>query len=366
MNLLGLELARIGREVEGHPLRQIFWECTLKCNLCCGHCGSDCKVNPAEKDMPAEDFMRVLDQVRERLDPHKIMVVITGGEPLMRQDLEQCGRMIYDKGFPWGVVSNGYALTEQRLVGLLKAGIHSLTISLDGLREEHDWLRGREGSFDHASKAIEMVCRFNKTCEECGEIFGFSNLKPTDAIKFDVVTCVNRRNVGKLREIKDFLVSLGLRSWRLFTIFPVGRAADVPDFRLTKEEMHELMRFIIATRKEGKIHAEFTCEGFVGEYEGKVRDYYFCCDAGKKVASVLIDGSISACTSIRMGCHQGNIYKDNFMDVWERGFSQYRDREWMRKKGKCSDCKYWRWCKGGGMHLRDANGKLLYCTLDKL
>ena len=86
--------------VEKHPLRQLFWECTLRCNLQCRHCGSDCKVTSLVKDMPKEDFGKVLDSVAARMDPHKVMINITGGEPLMRPDLDECGRMIYEKGFP--------------------------------------------------------------------------------------------------------------------------------------------------------------------------------------------------------------------------------------------------------------------------
>lgn len=232
---LGLELS-IGqrkREAALHPLTQLFWECTLRCNLHCRHCGSDCKVASAVPDMPKEDFLKVLRRVREAYDPHKIMVVITGGEPLMRRDLEECGRAIYNMEFPWGMVSNGYGLTEERFRGLLRAGIHALTISLDGLSEDHDWMRGRDGSFDRASRAIRMVCDNNRACAESRGALGFARLGPGDALAFDVVTCVNKRSYQHLDEIKRYLISLGLKNWRLFTVFPVGRGATDPDLQLS-------------------------------------------------------------------------------------------------------------------------------------
>ena len=89
-----------------HPLQQLFWECTLRCDLKCRHCGSDCKMLPEHHDMPLKDFLGVLDSVARKCDPHKVFVIISGGEPLMRRDLEQCGRAIYEKGFPWGMVTN--------------------------------------------------------------------------------------------------------------------------------------------------------------------------------------------------------------------------------------------------------------------
>lgn len=332
--------------VTQHPLRQLFWECTLRCNLHCRHCGSDCKATALVKDMPKEDFGKVLDSVAARMNPHEVMINITGGEPLMRPDLEECGRMIYDKGFPWGMVTNGFLLTPERYRSLLQNGLRAMTISLDGLGEDHDWMRGREGSFERAAAAIKMVV-------ESGEI------------EFDVVTCVNRRNYPHLAEIRDFLIGLGLKRWRLFTVFPVGRAAQDPELQLTREEHIGLMDFIRTTRREGAIAAEFSCEGFLGNYEGDVRSHFYFCQAGVTVGSVLSDGSISACPSIRADYSQGNIYQDDFMEVWEHRYGPYRDRTWM-KQDACASCKYWKYCRGGGMHLRDAQGKLILCHLDRL
>ena len=332
--------------VAKHPLRQLFWECTLRCNLQCRHCGSDCKVTTLVKDMPKEDFGKVLDSVAAKMDPHQVMINITGGEPLMRPDLDECGRMIYEKGFPWGMVTNGYLLTPERYQRLLQNGLRAMTISLDGLGEDHDWMRGRKGSFERAAAAIKMVI-------DSGEI------------EFDVVTCVNRRNYPHLAEIRDFLIGLGLKHWRLFTVFPVGRAAEDPELQLTREEHIGLMEFIRTTRREGVMDAEFSCEGFLGNYEGDVRGHFYLCQAGVTVGSVLADGSISACPSIRADYSQGNIYEDDFMDVWEHRYAPYRDRAWM-KKDACASCKYWKYCRGGGMHLRDSQGNLILCHLDRL
>jgi len=332
--------------VEKHELRQLFWECTLRCNLACRHCGSDCHVQSVIKDMPIEDFCKALDSVAKAYDPHKVTINITGGEPLVRKDLEKCGLEIYKRGFPWGMVTNGLALTPQRYKSLLNSGLRSMTISLDGIGPVHDWMRGREGSFDKASKAIKMVI-------DSGEI------------EFDVVTCVNKRSLPQLQELKEHLIGLGLKAWRLFTVFPVGRAAKDPEMMLSGAELRQLMEFIKATRKEGRIKASFACEGFLGNYEGDVRDRFYMCNAGVSVGSVLADGSISACPSIRADYVQGNIYKDDFVEVWNRGFQLYRDRAWM-KTGPCADCRYWKYCQGNGMHLRDENGKLIQCLIQKM
>jgi len=296
----------------------------------------------------------VLDIIAQRTDPHKVFVIISGGEPLVREDLEKCGRAIYEKGFPWGMVTNGLAMTEKRFRRLLSSGMHSMTVSLDGLKDEHDWMRGVAGSFERARDAIRMAAS-------------------TPELAFDVVTCVNQRNFSTLPAIRDLLISLGVREWRLFTVFPVGRAKDDPLLQISPSQFRGLMDFIRderrkwekASDKSALIKPSYGCEGFLGSYEGDVRDHFFTCQAGITVGSVLIDGSISACGSIRADYHQGNIYTDNFMDVWENRFQSYYDRSWM-KKDECGECKWWKWCKGGGMHLRDENGKLILCHMKKL
>ena len=182
---------------------------------------------------------------------------------------------------------------------------------------------------------------------------------------FDVVTCVNKHNYAQLNELKEFLIGIGLKQWRLFTVFPVGRAASDAELQLSGEEFRGMLDFIKQTRKEGRIRISYGCEGFLGNYEGDVRDHFFSCQAGITVGSVLIDGSISACPSIRADFHQGNIYKDEFMGVWENNYQPYRDRTWM-KKGECATCKYFRYCRGNGMHLRNGQGELMVCHLKRI
>lgn len=346
---IALELDRVRRhnDAQLHPLYQLFWECTLRCNLHCLHCGSDCRQESLVPDMPAADFLRAVDEVRPHVDPHRLMVILSGGEPLMRKDIEEVGRELHRREMPWGMVSNGMLLTEERLRGLLAAGMHSMTISLDGNAVDHNWMRGNQHSHERALAAVSLLSR-------------------TD-LSWDVVTCVNRRNIQYLPEIKEMLLEAGVRAWRLFAIFPVGRARQHPDLQLPDEDLRRLLDFIATERADASnpMDVSFACEGFVGSYEGKVRDGFYECQAGISVASVLIDGSISACTSIRSRFYQGNIYEDNLWDVWEHRFERYRNREWAHV-GECGDCQMWRYCEGNGMHLHDEEGRLLTCHLKRI
>jgi MoaA/NifB/PqqE/SkfB family radical SAM enzyme len=229
-----------------HELSYLFWECTTRCNLNCLHCGSDCRKESAHPDMPMEDFLAALDTIPS---PAKhFIVAITGGEPLLRKDLEQAGREIRKRGMRWGIVSNGHLYTEERQKSLLESGMGSLTISLDGLEESHNWLRNTNNSFPKLDRALTLAA-------------GSSRLN------FDVVTCVNRRNIHELAEIHSYLVSRGVKAWRLFTITPIGRASNHQELFLSKQEFKSLMDFIVEGRKKKKLDMKFSCEGFVGPFE---------------------------------------------------------------------------------------------------
>ena len=335
-------------QIRLHELNYLFWECTLRCNLGCLHCGSDCTQETATPDMPLADFLKVLDRIKPYVNPHKTMIALTGGEPLMRKDLAQCGKEFYKREFPWGMVTNGYALTKERLQELLQSGLRSVTVSFDGLNPEtHDWLRGKNGSWERAKNAIAMIASIKD-------------------FTYDVVTCVNKRNINDLEELKKLLISLGVKQWRLFSIFPKGRAENNPLLKLSSEEFVQMLEFIKRTRKEGIIKASYSCEGFLGDYEMEVRDTPFFCRAGVHVGSVLVDGSISACPSLRADYIQGNIYEDDFWTVWNERYQIMRDRSWT-KTDICKKCKSFKYCDGNGLHLREQkNDKLLCCHLDMI
>ena len=186
-----------------------------------------------------------------------------------------------------------------------------------------------------------------------------------EGLAFDVVTCVTGAMVPHLEAFRDLLIAEGVKSWRLFSIFPMGRAKHDESLRMTDAQFREMLEFIRCTRREGRIDASYACEGFLGGYEAEVRDQFYQCAAGVSVASIRVDGSISGCTSIRANFHQGNIYRDDFWDVWQNRFEPFRNREWARR-GACADCRMFRYCLGGGMHLHGDDGELLYCHYKRL
>lgn len=325
-----------------HNLSYLFWECTLRCNLSCIHCGSDCKKSSSILDMPKEDFLKITNEISKSHNPNKVMIVLTGGEPLLREDIEECGILLRKQGYPWGCVTNGMALTQQKFDNLVKSGLRSITLSIDGLENNHNWMRGSPKSFLNAQKALKII-------------------SSDSSIVSDVVTCVNKRNINELEDIRQLLIKNNIKAWRLFTISPIGRAVANPELKIDQNEILQLFNYIKSVRNDDAIETSISCEAYTGIHEGNLRNGFFFCRAGINIASVLADGSISACPNINNSFIQGNIYKNSFMDVWNNNFDEMRNRKWM-KRGICEKCKDFKYCNGGAMHMRkDVNSDIGYC-----
>lgn len=321
---------------ELHDLTYIFFELTNNCNLACIHCGSDCIKDSTIPDLPAEDVLRVLSEIKKKYDYKKITVVLSGGEPLTYSyGVFKLGKEITKLGFSWGMVTNGYAWNEKRIEDAKQAGMKTVTVSLDGLEEEHNWLRGRPDSFKRAVNAIELLIKNP-----------FYNV-------MDVITCINKQSLKNIDEIYQLVKQLGLKRWRLFTIAPIGRAVNTPELFLDKDEMKQLFDKIIDYRKRNEINVNYAEADYLGPcYERDVRDFFFFCQAGISIAGIMVNGDIMACPNIDRRFRQGNINKDSFTDVWENKYQQFRNREWM-KKGDCKGCKEWKLCNGNSFHLWD-------------
>lgn len=364
-NALKHAIFRIYRKsaTKKHILNYLFWECTLRCNLNCLHCGSDCLKSSNIPDMPVDDFVKVLDDIKAKNTEKRMTICITGGEPLLRNDLEIAGREIIKRGYNWGIVTNGMLLSPQRFVSLINAGMTSISFSIDGFEKEHTYLRQNPSSYKKVCLGIKLAIDFQKQ-------YG-------NRLIFDVITCVHKNNLSILPSLRDDLINRGVKQWRIFSIFPEGRAGQ-NDLSLSKEEYKKMMDFIVETRsyknaKGESIHLNYSCEGYLGKYELKARDFFFFCRGGINVGSVMCDGSISACLSVRSPDFiQGNIYDDNknvansFMDIWNNKFQNLRDRTWA-KHGKCASCRQWKKCLGNGLHLHhDMTCEVSHCNWELL
>ncbi|MBI5544481.1 MAG: radical SAM protein [Deltaproteobacteria bacterium] len=324
-------------ETRARVLRYLFIEITQRCNLSCLHCGSDCSKDAQRDELTTEEWLRFFEYLPGHFDRRELALVVTGGEPFCCPDFDAILGGLKAQGISWGMVTNGFTLSDANVAKVVEHGIMSMTVSLDGLQDSHDWLRGREGSYQRAVEGLRRVAGA-----------GLPN--------FDVVTCVNPRNLGELDQVCDVLRECGVPAWRLFCIFPKGRAKENPALKLSDDQMRQLFSWMKAKRRElagtGFV-LNFSCEGYLpARWDREVRDDPYFCRAGINIASVLCDGAICACPNITRSLVQGNIRSDDFKEVWENRFGSFVDRDWM-KTGPCSSCDQWSRCQGNSLHLWD-------------
>lgn len=328
------QLALYRKELYKKPeLRSLFLEVTGYCNEHCRHCGSGCGDYQVHNQLTMEEICALLDQVKADFPIEKMKLCITGGEPLLRKDFFEIMEYAHGLGFSWGMTSNGTLITKEVAKKLQQTGMRTVSISVDGLEKTHDWFRQKDGSYKETMSGIRQLVK----------IGGFSHIQ--------ITTVVHKRNIDELETMYKKFSKLGIHSWRVVNIDPIGRAAKDPELLLAHEDYRRLLTFIREHRFAGKMSVEYGCSHFLGvDLEREVRPWYFFCNAGVYVASVMYNGDIGACLDIerRPELIFGNIRNDRLLDVWQQGFAPYRkDRQ---ECEQCNHCEDYEFCGGDSFH----------------
>lgn len=335
-----------------HPdLTYLFWESTLRCNLRCRHCGSSCEGTSPFQELSTDEILGAVDQIADDFDPRRIFVSITGGEPLLREDVYQVVEKMTRVGMRSCIVTNGTLLGACQAARLFDCGMRTITVSVDGTREQHEAVRGK-GTY---RKTVAALTR----AREAG--FDF----------VEAITCVRPGNLHSLEEIERTVRGAGANLWRLITIDRMGRQAGSIDREMWLEppQVNHLLDFIQKRRRELKktredFDVQFSCGGFLGpRRELEVRPGNGQCFAGLCVGSILCDGSVGACPSLPRSWSQGSIRDQRFSTIWRTQFRSYRETAW-RRSGICEDCSWFDICLGGGLHERLAQPDA-FCWLER-
>lgn len=324
-----------------HDLRYLFWECTLSCNFYCKHCGSNAGEGKISSDLSTSEIKKTLYEIAEDFDVKKIMLAVTGGEPLLRNDIFEVMKYASSLGFPWGMVTNGFLVTREVVEKMKDTGMRTVVVSVDGIGKEHDEFRNKDGAYEKAMNAIKLLA----------EADFLDNLQ--------ITTTVHPGNMESLDEMYEKFSASRIHSWRLVTADPIGRAEFDKNLSLNSEQLRRLLLFIKEKRKKAKIAVFFGCTGFLGEeFEGVVRGNHFYCNTGINVASILHDGSIFVCPNVPhiKELIQGNVKKDRFSKVWENGFKFFREKNRTACE-ECFACKHWEKCLGNSLHTWDFQNK---------
>jgi radical SAM protein with 4Fe4S-binding SPASM domain len=354
---LGQYRSRFLKDQRAPDLRFVVWMATRRCNLRCRYCVLPHEESPGP-DLTTAEVKRIFASIADDFDPARIMVGITGGEATLRPDLVEIVRYLVSLRFRTVAVdSNGlqYGRHPELLDRLVEAGMRCPTISADGVGEGQHRLRGDRSCGRLTWTGIEYLQkRYPK--------LGLTTICAASPLNLHEVPAVFKR-----------FEQLGVAFSRLSPIFPVGRAAHDPEVVLSDGQLAQALAWVAEQRiafAAGKrdIEIEFVDDGWCGlAWEGgMLRSNFLYCRAGVTVIGLEHDGRIVGCPVIHAAFNvQGDARRQKVSEVWNKGFSVFRDRAWLRC-GPCQTCGEWDACLGGSLHNRADDGALQRCTAQLL
>jgi len=314
----------------------VVWELTLACDLKCQHCGSRAGRRRPEELSTAE----CLDLIQQLAGLGARHVTLIGGEAYLRRDWIEIIRAIRAAGMDCTLQTGGLHLSKALITKAVKAGLQGIGVSIDGLADLHDRLRGVKGSFDAAFSVIRQA-RAQK-------------------LSISTNTQITSLIVPQLRKLMRRLIKAGVEHWQLQLTVAMGRAADNPEILLQPYELLEVMPLLADLYKEGVkkgiLIQPANNIGYFGPYEslwrgnGDDRVHWVSCNAGQNTIGIEADGTIKGCPSLPTSPYSGGNIRDlSLRDIWqsspEVGFTRKRttDDLW----GFCRSCYYADICRGG-------------------
>lgn len=330
--------------------RLIAWEVTRKCNLACVHCRAAAENGPYEGELDTPAALKLLDEIAEVGSP---IVILTGGEPLLRPDIFEIARHGTDKGLRMVMAPNGTLIHEDSARKMAAAGIKRISISLDGAtKEKHDAFRGVDGAFDGALQGIAHA-------REAG-------------IEFQINTTITKNNLAEIPKIMDLAVSLGAVAHHIFLLVPTGRGKYIVDQAIDAEEYEKTLNWFYDQREKTPLQLKATCAPHYyrilrqrARAEGKQVTFQTHgldavtrgCLAGTGFCFISHTGIVQTCGFLHLEC--GDVTRASFGDIWKNSEIFNKLRNYKNLKGKCGICEYHRVCGGCRARAYEATGDYL-------
>ncbi len=296
---------------------------TDKCNLKCRHCYEETNRDSAENLLRSAEILNILEQFRNFINilHMKGKVYFTGGEPILNPMLYRYISKASSLNLCTMVLSNGTLIDQFRASELSKAGTRIVQISIDGLEETHDFIRGK-GSFRKALKGLDC-------CQNAG-------------INTIVMTTLNRKNMNELEGIIRLCIKHNIPRFSLGRLVPIGNGIELFEQVLTKNELLKIFKKIQHFKKKfrNSIHISIHDPLWL-TYKGHKNSYG--CSAGIRGICIIENGDIMPCRRLDMSI--GNIRNNSFLEIWNSScLKHFRTRD--NYEGKCKNCKFLKKCGG--------------------
>ncbi len=333
-----------------NTLRLVAWETTRRCNLACRHCRAVAENHPYDNELDTEQSFTLLKQIREVGTP---IIILTGGEPLLRDDIFDIAAFGTKIGLRMVMAPNGTLITEENAARMKESGIKRISVSLDGSTPEtHDSFRGLENAFNDSIRGIKIA-------EKAG-------------LEFQINTTITKTNLDQIPKILKLAEDLGAVAHHIFLLVPTGRGKYIVDSEINAQEYEQTLNWFYDQRKKTKLQLKATCaphyyrilrqraaqDGEKVSFETHGLDAVTKgCLAGTGFCFVSHVGRVQTCGFLDVEC--GNITRQSFRDVWENSpvFNKLRDIKTL--EGKCSICEYKHVCGGCRARAYEATGNYL-------
>ncbi len=335
------------------PPKIIAWEITRRCNLACAHCraAAHCEAYPGELSL--DECKAVMDDIASITDP---ILILTGGEPLMRPDIWDIIDYAFEKGLHPVIGTNGTLIDDEMAAKIAEHGIPKVSVSLDfPTAKGQDAFRGAQGAFDQT-------------------MAGIANLR-AHGVKVQINSTITKMNANLVDDLHDMAQSVGASDFHPFLLVPTGRGEDLMNVELSPEEYEEVLTWAYERQKTSPMnfkptdapqyfrimHQRAAAEGV--KLTGPLAHSRGCL-GGISFAFISHVGDVQPCGYFDM--QLGNVLEKPFSQIWTSSPVFDDLRHYDRLKGKCGACEYKGVCGGCRARALAATGDYLaeepYCA----
>ncbi len=302
----------------------ISWNVTRKCNLKCPHCYINANAQESINELTTREAKNLIDQLCKVSRP---LLVLSGGEPLLRQDIYELISYGSSKGFKMGLGSNGSLIDDVTVKKIKEAGIETVSISLDShIPEQHDEFRGVKGSWKKAVSAIKALRK--------------------NGVLVQVNTTVTQQNYDQIDDIMSLAERLGVENYHLFFLVPTGRGVKIDDISPVKYE--EMIKTTFGKATSHKLNVRPSCAPqfmrIAKNMSLNMSRWIRGCIAGLYYCRIYPNGDITPCPYLPIKL--GNIREKQFKEIWINSEMFKTMRDFNALKGKCGSCEYRALCGG--------------------
>jgi heme b synthase len=330
--------------------RMIAWEVTRSCNLNCVHCRAASSRGPYPGELSTEKCLKLIDEIAAVSRP---VIILTGGEPLLRPDIFEIAAYGTQKGLRMVLATNGTLLTPSVARKMNQSGIQRVSISLDGKdAQSHDAFRQQKGAFAGAMAGIE-------TLKNAG-------------MEFQINTTITSANLNQVKDILELAKNIGAAAHHIFLLVPTGRGKELAGQAITAADYEETLMWFHRESLKGEIQLKATCAPHYfriihqnkSKYEkpmkkagGHFHESTRGCLGGITFCFISHVGQVQPCGYLELDC--GNVQRQRFAEIWKTSEVFRKLRDYRQYQGKCGRCEFLKVCGGCRARAYEATGDYL-------